>query len=187
MSDFWSIIRGIFYVPPTVFPILKAFFISHFRPKFQNHRTDFDTFLSYLSKNYLNSDSKFRPSLWSNYTSLADFEDFSNNTNPIESLNRVLKALCPTGKINYYSAVKIIHDFKVDSLRKFHTAMWLEDMNPRKQSSVDREKKVLEIMRIFSEEADLEDPISLCNFCARFALYDETVSLFESPHHITEL
>ena len=65
--------------------------------------------------------------------------------------------------------------------------MWLEDMNPRKQSSVDREKKVLEIMRIFSEEADLEDPISLCNFCARFALYDETVSLFESPHHITEL
>ena len=39
--------------------------------------------------------------------------------------------------------------FKVDSLRKFHTAMWLEDMNPRKQSTVDREKKVLEIMRIF--------------------------------------
>ena len=46
--------------------------------------------------------------------------------------------------------------------------MWLEDMNPRKQSTVDREKKVLEIMRIFSEEADLEDPISLCNFCLNF-------------------
>ena len=49
--------------------------------------------------------------------------------------------------------------------------MWLEDMNPRKQSTVDREKKVLEIMRIFAEEGDLEDPISLCNFCARFSLF----------------
>ena len=67
------------------------------------------------------------------------------------------------------------------------SAMWLEDMNPRKQSTVDREKKVLEIMQIFSEEGDLEDPISLCNFCARFSLYDETVSIFESPRHITQL
>ena len=65
--------------------------------------------------------------------------------------------------------------------------MWLEDMNPRKQSTVDREKKALEIMQIFSEEGDLEDPISLCNFCARFSLYDETVSIFESPRHITQL
>ena len=32
------------------------------------------------------------------------------------------------GKINFYTAVNIIHKFKVDSLRKFHTAMWLEDM-----------------------------------------------------------
>ena len=55
--------------------------------------------------------------------------------------------------------------------------MWLKDMNPRKQSTVDREKKVLEIMRIFSEEGDLEDPINLCNFCA---LYDETVCIFET-------
>ena len=84
MADFWTIIKGVFYVPPTVFPILKAFFY-------------------------------------------------------------------------------------------------------RKQSTVDREKKVLEIMRIFSEEADLEDPISLCNFCARFSLYDETVSIFETPRHITLL
>ena len=187
MADFWTIIKGLFYVPPTVFPILKAFFISHFRPKFQNQKNNFDTYLTYLCKNYLNTDSKFRPSLWSNYTSLADFEDFTNNTNPIESLNRVLKSMCPNGKINFYTAVNIIHKFKVDSLRKFHTAMWLEDMNPRKQSTVDREKKVLEIMRIFSEEADLEDPISLCNFCARFSLYDETVSLFETPRHITIL
>ena len=48
-------------------------------------------------------------------------------------------------------------------------------------------EKSLEIMQIFSEEGDLEDPISLCNFCARFSLYDETVSIFESPRHITQL
>ena len=53
-----------------------------------------------------------------------------------------------------FTAVKIIHNFKVDSLRKFYTAMWLKDMNPRKQSTVDREKKVLEIMQIFSEEGE---------------------------------
>ena len=35
---------------------------------------------------------------------------------------------------------------KDDSVRKFHTAMWLEDMYHQKQSTVDREKKVLEII-----------------------------------------
>ena len=35
--------------------------------------------------------------------------------------------------------------------------MWLEDTNPRKQTPVDRETKVSEIMRIFSKEADLDD------------------------------
>ena len=33
---------------------------------------------------------------------------FSNNLNVIESLDRFLKALCPTGKINYFTAVEII-------------------------------------------------------------------------------
>ena len=62
--------------------------------------------------------------------------------------------------------------------------MWLEDMNPRKQSTVDREQKIKEIMKIFIEQGDLENPISLCNFAGKFVAYDETVSLFEE---ITQL
>ena len=57
--------------------------------------------------------------------------------------------------------------------------MWLEDMNPRKQSTVDREQKIREIMGIFIEEGDLENPISLCNFAGKFASYDENVVLFD--------
>ena len=48
-----------------------------------------------------------------------------------------------------YQNLLIFHEiikFKDDSVRNFHTAMWLEDMNHQKQSTVDREKKVLEII-----------------------------------------
>ena len=123
MKNFWTIIKGLFFIPPTSFEILKAFFISTFREKFVNHRNDFDKFLSYLSKNYLNNSARFLPSTWSNFTSVADFQDYSNTTNPIESLNKVLKLRCTTGKINFYKACSIIHAFKVDSLRKFHSPL----------------------------------------------------------------
>ena len=109
MKNFWDVIKGLFFVPPTSFEILKSFFISTFRPKFLNHKNDFDKFLSYLSKNYLNSTAKFPPSLWSYFTSLADFKDYTYNTNPIEGLNRVLKQKCPTGKISSYKACQIVH------------------------------------------------------------------------------
>ena len=51
-------------------------------------------------------------------------------------------------------------------------------MNPRKQSTVDRERKIKEIMAIFIEQGDLENPVSLCNFAGKFAAYDENVTLF---------
>ena len=37
--------------------------------------------------------------------------------------------------------------------------MWLEDMNPRKLSSVQREQKILEIMELFCEENNFDDPL----------------------------
>ena len=55
MKNFWSIIKGLFFLPPTCFEILKSFFVSTFREKFINRKNDFDKFLSYLSKNYLNN------------------------------------------------------------------------------------------------------------------------------------
>ena len=50
--------------------------------------------------------------------------------------------------------------------------MWLEDMNPRKLSSVQREQKILEIMELFCEENNFDDPVHLCNFAAKFSNYD---------------
>ena len=81
----------------------------------------------------------------------------------------------------------IIHAFKVDSLRKFHSSMWLEDMNPRNLSTVQRERKILEIMQIFCEENNFDDPVHLCNFAAKFANYDETAFIFEPQLQLTIL
>ena len=39
--------------------------------KFQNHKNNFDTYFAYLCENYLNTDSKFRPSLWFPYSDVA--------------------------------------------------------------------------------------------------------------------
>ena len=66
---------------------------------------------------HLNTDSKFRPSMWYNHISLA--EDFSNNTNTIETLNRVLKSQCPNGKINFYSAANIYTNSRLTLSKNF--------------------------------------------------------------------
>ena len=58
--------------------------------------------------------------------------------------------------------------------------MWLEDMNPRNLSTVQRERKILEIMETFCEENNFDDPVHLCNFAAEFANNDETASIFEA-------
>ena len=72
-------------------------------------------------------------------------------------------------------------------MRKFNKSMWLEDMNPRNLSTVQRERKILEIMEIFCEENNFDDPVHLCNFAAKFANYDETASVFETPLQLTVL
>ena len=43
---------------------------------------------------------------------------------------------------------------------------------------VQREKKILEIMELFCEENNFDDPVHLCNFAAKFSNYDENASVF---------
>ena len=71
---------------------------------------------------------------------------------------------------------------------RFHTAMWL-GFAPRKKSAIDREQKILEIMKIFCEENNFEDPISLCNYCVKFSTYDETAFIFQTDQgpNLTQL
>ena len=60
-------------------------------------------------------------------------------------------------------------------------------LNPRKLSSVQRERKILEIMEIFCEENNFDDPVHLCNFAVKFSNYDETASVFETQLQLTVL
>ena len=62
--------------------------------------------------------------------------------------------------------------------------MWLVDMN---LSSVQREQKILEIMELFCEENNFDDPVHLCNFAAKFSNYDENASVFEPQLQLTVL
>ena len=59
MKNFWTIIKGLLFIPPTSFEILKTFFISTFRVKLVHHKNDFDKFLSYLSKLFESLDEIF--------------------------------------------------------------------------------------------------------------------------------
>ena len=40
---------------------------------------------------------------------------------------------------------------------------------------------------MFCEENNFDDPVHLCNFAAKFANYDETASVFETPLQFTVL
>ena len=92
---------------------------------------------------------------WKSYkTWLADFKDFSNNTNPIESLNRVLKALCPTGKIKYITAVKIIQGWISQKIPHRDVA-W--GYGTYKQNFFDlKSKRVLELREFFLRKFTLQ-------------------------------
>ena len=48
-------------------------------------------------------------------------------------------------------------------------------------------KKVLEIMELFCEENNFDDPVHLCNFAAKFSNYDENASVFKPQLQLTVL
>ena len=75
----------------------------------------FDRIFEYLTENDLNSEAKFKPSLWSSYTEISDFENFDNSTNFVESLNFVLKKFVPRGTVSFKKG----DDFSFQNLRNF--------------------------------------------------------------------
>ena len=170
MKLLWTCLRGIFFIPPTVFPMLVDFFFAEFRPKLPKFK--FDQFFKYLKNNYLNSDAKYQPQFWSCYTDICDFDDCVNSTNAIESLNRVLKDLCPQGKITFRKCFETIHRFKCDSLNKYHDAMFNNGMNCQGRETLKKKEATLNIMHRFSNQADLNNPKELFNYCLKFATYN---------------
>ena len=65
-------------IPPVSFPVLINYLKTTIRPNLPNLKLKFDEFFVYLEKNYLRVDSKFKPSIWSNFNSVHDLQDPEN-------------------------------------------------------------------------------------------------------------
>ena len=113
MMIFYKILQGIFFLPVTKFPIIIDFLRNEFRDLFPGKNQKFDRIFEYLTENYLNSEAKFKPSLWSSYNEISDFENFDNSTNFVESLNFVLKKFVPRGTVSFKKACETIFRFKI--------------------------------------------------------------------------
>ena len=172
MQIFKKIVGGLFYLPATTFPILINFFKTEFRPKFLNQKTNFDKFLKYLSETYLNSDARFKPSLWNSFTQVCDFEDTDNTTNSIESLNNVLKGMTRSGRVNFPRACEILYKFKTRQMRRYYDARYNNGGARKARETRRKNEATLETMQLFSTDCILTDPKSLSNFAIKFSTYD---------------
>ena len=173
LKEVWQILKGVFYIPTVSFPILVDFLKSTYRPKLTILKQKFDDFFLYLEKNYLGADAKFKPSIWSCFNSVNDYQDPENTSNSIESLNKRLKALCPNGKISFRKVCELLHAFKCDLLEDFQFAMSNNRLNRQRPKTIRRKNAILEIMEVFCK-TNFYDPENLVHFSIRFANYDNS-------------
>ena len=101
MIIFFKILQGLFFVPPTKYPIILNFLETEYRELFPGKKLKFDCIFKYLTENYLNFDAKFKPSLWCQFNEISYFECFDNSTNFVESLNYVFKKFVPPGTVTF--------------------------------------------------------------------------------------
>ena len=139
----------------------------------------FDKMLNYLTTNYLNPLAKFRPSMWSCYNEISDFQCVENSTNFVESINGALLKFCPRGTISFSKAVEPIHGFKLDAMEKKFQALKNGNMNKQGQETIRKRETTLQIMQLFKTDAILTDPKSLMNFALKFANYDISYIMYE--------
>ena len=179
LIEFWTILRGVFYVPPIYLNIISAFFVKEFRPKLPKKK--FDEFLSYLEKNYFSSEAVFLPSRWSYYNQISDYDDIESSTNSIERLNLALKEACPQGHINFHRAVEILFDFKCKYLGQFIYRMKNDLLNLKRPHQIDNEKTIRNSVEKFSDyDAKRQQNVkSLMNHMKRCAKYTEDTLYFE--------
>ena len=85
-----KILQGIFFLPVTKFPIIIDFSRNEFCDLLPGKKQEFDRIFQYFTENYLNND--------------ADFENFDNSTNFVESLNFVLKKIVHCGTVSFKKA-----------------------------------------------------------------------------------
>ena len=173
LQKLWQILKGIFYIPPVSFPVLINYLKTTIRPNLPNLKLKFDEFFVYLEKNYLRVDSKFKPSIWSNFNSVHDLQDPENTSNSIESLNKRLGAMCPNGKISFRKCCELLHSFKCEMLEDYEYAMQNNRLNRQRPQTIRRKTAILDIMEVFSK-TNFFDPENLVHFATRFATYNNS-------------
>ena len=179
LKEFWTILRGVFYVPPIYFGKICAFFVKEFRPKLP--RRKFDEFLAYLKKNYFLSDAIFLPSRWSYFNQIADDGDIESSTNSIERLCLALKEACPNGHINFHRAVAILYDFKCKYLGQFIYRMKNDELNLKRSEQIKNETVIRNLVNVYSNfDAKKQQNVkSLINHMKRCASLTEDAFYFE--------
>ena len=177
MMIFYKILQGIFFVPVTKFPIIIDFLRNEFRDLFPGKKQKFDRIFEYLTENYLNSEAKFKPSLWSSYTEISDFENFDNSTNFVESLNFVLKKFVPRGTVSFKKACETIFRFKIYEISQKHQAMKNGGMRKQEPETIRKREAILTIIQML-ENSDLNDPKNLVNFALKFSHYNSSFNLY---------
>ena len=155
------------------FPVLINYLKTTIRPNLPNLKLKFDEFFVYLEKNYLRVDSKFKPSIWSNFNSVHDLQDPENTSNSIESLNKRLGAMCPNGKISFRKCCELLHSFKCEMLEDYEYAMQNNRLNRQRPQTIRRKTAILDIMEVFSK-TNFFDPENLVHFATRFATYNNS-------------
>ena len=174
---FYKILQGLFYIPVTTFPILIEFLRNEFRELFPGNKQKFDRIFTYLTENYLKSDAKFKPSLWSSFTEISDFENFDNSTNFVESLNFVLKKMVPRGTVSFKKACETIFRFKIYEISQKHQAMKNGGMHRQGPETIRKRETILAIMKML-ENVDLTDPKTLVNFALKYSHYNPSFTLY---------
>ena len=131
------------------FPVLINYLKTTIRPNLPNLKLKFDEFFVYLEKNYLRVDSKFKPSIWSNFNSVHDLQDPENTSNSIESLNKRLGAMCPNGKISFRKCCELLHSFKCEMLEDYEYAMQNNRLNRQRPQTIRRKTAIWTLWRFF--------------------------------------
>ena len=188
LKTFWLLLRGCFFIPAIFLDKMTDFFKLEFRPRLNNSKTKFDTFLTYLEKNYFSPNAKFPPSMWSYHAQVSDFSDMETSTNSIERINLKLKRACPTGQISFHRACKILFEFKVEYLAQLIHKMDNFNFNLKRPKQIQNETCIKNLVQEFTNlslecQSDIE---TLVNLCKKFALYNEDVGYFEESENVSD-
>ena len=121
--------------------------------------------------------ANFPPHLWNYYSQVSLYSAFNTSTNPAEVVNRELKKFCPTGHISLHTACRKLASFKHWYVSQHESKVKGDRMNLRDKRTLERERKIKDIMIAFDAQTEEQRVFNLPEFCVRFGLANPNVDL----------